>query len=72
MEHPIHKKLSFQAIKDEFNHTHNMNCPSPFGSDVYIKDAYLMDNGRIEVYSECQSCMKSGFSVIDNNDKYWK
>ena len=51
---------------------HKDTCKSDVGPDVYVKDAYLRDDGRIEVNAECQSCDKSGISVIADSPEFWK
>lgn len=65
-------RLSFIEIKKSMDEGHKGTCKSDVGPDVYVKDAYLRDDGRIEVNAECQSCAKSGISVIADSPDFWK
>lgn len=60
------------AIKEHLNKVHKRIDPDP---DVFISDVHPLEEpyrgkGRIECYAECQHCMKSGFTTINDDPKF--
>ena len=60
------------AIRQHLNKVHKRIDPEP---DVFISDVHPLEEpyrgkGRIECYTECQHCMKSGFTTITDEPKF--